>query len=275
MKLCFFVSCWGNEVDAVGAIDLAQRWDADGIEGPPPSHDHDREALDEAKRCGLSWIAEVVTGGGYVPAARLSPAQHLDDLRRGLEATLPHKPLFVNTLAGSDAWTLAEQVRFHETAMQLADELQVRVVFETHRSRPMFHPWIAHELLRELPGLRLTCDFSHWCCVCERLVMDEEPELLELIAKQAAHVHARMGCDQGPQVPDPRAPEFARAVEAHLRWWQRIVEVQRVLGASTFTFTPEFGPDGYLHCEPFTQRPMADLREVNQWMMQTLRDVMA
>jgi hypothetical protein len=30
--------------------------------------------------------------------------------------------------------------------------------------------------------------------------------------------------------------------------------------------TPEFGPDGYLHCLPFTATPVADLWEINRWM---------
>jgi hypothetical protein len=30
--------------------------------------------------------------------------------------------------------------------------------------------------------------------------------------------------------------------------------------------TPEFGPDGYLHLEPFTQEPVADLWELNRWI---------
>jgi hypothetical protein len=30
--------------------------------------------------------------------------------------------------------------------------------------------------------------------------------------------------------------------------------------------TPEFGPDGYLQCAPFTGKPVADLAEINLWM---------
>ena len=30
--------------------------------------------------------------------------------------------------------------------------------------------------------------------------------------------------------------------------------------------TPEFGPDGYLHCHPFTKEPVANLDEINAWM---------
>ena len=273
MKNLFFVSCWGNEVDASGALALVRAWRADGIEGQPPRCSASQEALHAARREGMPWIAEVVTGGGYVPRAHLQPAEHLEDLKRGLEDSLPYTPQFVNALAGSDSWTFREQVRFFESAIQLAAELGVSILFETHRTRPTFHPWRTRDLLQELPHMRLTCDFSHWCAVCERLVMDEEPELLDLFARHAGHVHARCGYDQGPQVPDPRAPEYEPAVSAHARWWRHIVDTQAGMGATKFTFTPEFGPDGYMQCEPGTQKPVADLREVNRWMMDHLRDV--
>ena len=35
--------------------------------------------------------------------------------------------------------------------------------------------------------------------------------------------------------------------------------------------TPEFGPDGYLHCLPFTAAPVADLRQINTWMAERQR----
>jgi hypothetical protein len=37
-------------------------------------------------------------------------------------------------------------------------------------------------------------------------------------------------------------------------------------GFDRITLTPEFGPDGYLHCQPFTGKPVADLWEINQWI---------
>ena len=42
----------------------------------------------------------------------------------------------------------------------------------------------------DLPDLQLTIDFSHWCCVCERLVLDELPDILELCAIHAKRIHA-------------------------------------------------------------------------------------
>jgi len=272
MKLNFFVSCWGNEVDVVGALALAKSRQADGIEGPVPLDEANQEAL---RHRGVPWIAEIATGGGYVPRPHLTPQQHLDDLRRSIEAAAPFKPIMINTLAGSDAWSFEEKVSFHSAALALEPENGVPIAFETHRSRPTFHPWVTRDLLTELPDLHLTCDFSHWCAVTERLVMDEETELLDLVASRARHIHARVGYDQGPQVPDPRAPEYADAVAAHVRWWQHILKTQAATGRTSFTFTPEFGPDGYLHSEPFTRKPAADLREVNHWMLRHLRDSMA
>ena len=263
MTLQLFVSCWGNEADVVTALRLARDWPADGIEGPSPNTQADQEAL--ASR-SISWIAEVVTGGGYVPAPRLSPAQHLDDLQRLMEASLPFSPVMFNVLAGGDAWSFADKVAFIASAIEMGRAHGVPLSFETHRSRPTFHPWATRDLLLELPEMRVTCDFSHWCAVCERLVMDEEPDLLDLLAERVLHVHARVGYDQGPQVPDPRAPEYHTALEAHLRWWRRLAE-----GKGMFTMTPEFGPDGYLQQEPFSRKPVADLREVNRWMAGELK----
>lgn len=271
MTLRYFVSCWGNEVDHIGALSLANAWGADGIEGPAPKDEANTEAL-RTRHC--PWIAEVVTGGNYVPKPHLNVAQHLDDLRRNIEQCLPFAPCLINALAGSDAWLFADKVRFFTLALELEDEFGVPISFEIHRSRPMFHPWVARDLLGALPDLKVTSDFSHWCAVTERLVMDEEPELLELIAGRTRHIHARVGYEQGPQAPDPRAPEYSAALAAHLRWWQSIVSKKSSLGHSELSLTPEFGPDGYLHCEPFTQRPCASLQDLNHWMMRHLKDVM-
>ena len=197
----------------------------------------------------------------------------IDDLRRSIETALPFKPIMINTLAGSDAWSFAGKVKFFADALPLEQEFGIPIAFETHRSRPTFHPWVTRDLLMELPDLHLTCDFSHWCAVTERLVMDEESELLDLVASRARHIHARVGYDQGPQVPDPRAPEYADTVAAHVSWWQHVLKAQAAMGRTSFTFTPEFGPDGYLQSEPFTRKPAADLRKVNHWMLTHLRDV--
>jgi sugar phosphate isomerase/epimerase len=91
-------------------------------------------------------------------------------------------------------------------------------------------------------------------------------------SKTDRQVHRKIlsdhGLDQGPQVPDPRAPEFAPALRAHEIWWSRLLRGMRQRKISCATMTPEFGPDGYLHLEPFTQHPVADLWELNKWIGQ-------
>ena len=119
-----------------------------------------------------------------------------------------------------------------------------------------------------MPQIRLTCDFSHWCVVCERLV-DTEMDVIAKAARHAHHVHGRIGYDQGPQVPHPAAPEYAPALASHQRWWELIWRSQLERGYTVSTMTPEFGPDGYLHQLPFTGMPVADLWEMNRWIGHT------
>src|SRR5262249_21443741 len=154
--------------------------------------------------------------------------------------------------------------------MSISDDLGIVASFETHRSRSFFNPWTTRDILRQLPTLKLTCDFSHWCVVCERLV-DTEPDIIALCAERAHHIHARVGYDQGAQVPHPAAPEYREALDAHERWWTQIWRSQARRGLTVSTLTPEFGPDGYLHRLPFTGAPVADLEQINTWMAERQR----
>ena len=70
------------------------------------------------------------------------------------------------------------------------------------------NPWNTQRILRRFPSLKLTCDYSHWVCVAERLLPDCG-EILQLSADHCWHLHARVGFEEGPQVPDPRAPEWS------------------------------------------------------------------
>jgi hypothetical protein len=266
MRLLLFRSLWTNGSDLDSALANCRSGAFDGVEGPVQ-----KGFADRLRNAGVPFIAEITTGGGYVPETRDLSA-HLDDLLRKAEAALEAAPLFLTVLAGCDAWPLAQSVEFFGRALKIADKLGVVASFETHRSRAMFTPWMTAELLRQLPGLLLTCDFSHWCCVCERLVLDEEPDLLALFASRTQHVHARIGYEQGPQVPHPAAPEYQPVLAAHQRWWEEIWHVKAEAGCDFVTMTPEFGPDGYLHTLPFTRTPVASLDKVNGWMAAQLRE---
>jgi hypothetical protein len=273
MKLKLFKQLWGHQGSISDAADQIAAAGFDGIEGPLPTEpEARRKSIDVLGERDLLYIAEISTTGYATPTPGSTVADHLDAFERILAASLDARPIFFSSMAGSDLWRFAESVEFLTKAHAIVERYGVRVGFETHRSRSLFHPVITRELLREVPPIELTLDFSHWCVVTERLVLDELPDVLALCAERVLHIQPRIGYDQGPQVPDPRAPEYQRAVEAHFRWWRALWEGQRRRGFETITMTPEFGPDGYLHLEPFTQKPVADIWELNCWTGGRLRE---
>jgi hypothetical protein len=107
--------------------------------------------------------------------------------------------------------------------------------------------------------------------VCERLIDDQLPAV-HLVAAHCLHVHARVGHAQGPQVNDPRAPEWATELAAHERWWDLCWAAQERRGLAESTLTPEFGPPTYQPTAPYTRAPLADLEGVCDWMTRRQRE---
>lgn len=263
MKLVRAVSCWANEATPLEALQLADAWGFEAVEGQLPA-----DFSQPAQYAGKSLIVEIATGcpaGIYVPSLRVTPAEHLEDFRRKLDAALPLSPIRITALAGADFWDFSTTCRFFTELLEITKSAGTQVCVETHRSRPTFHPLRTARLLAELPELTLTLDVSHWCVVCERAVA-AIPEWMGPIECRVGHIHARVGYDQGPQVPDPRSPLHRDDLASHLACWKRIAAMH-----DSFTVTPEFGPDGYLHIDPRTGARLADLRELNRWMGDTLK----
>ena len=275
MRLDTFKTLWGHIEGGGSYATAAEQAVAAGFVGIeatlPAEPAKQRELAAALSDHELAYIGEIYTGGWYVPDRHATPQQHLADIAAGLAAADVLAPRFVTAITGCDAWPLDTSLRFFEDALRLAESSGHALVFETHRSRILFNPWVALEVLRRLPRLRMTCDFSHWFVVCER-ALDDDLEALAPVIASAHHIHARIGYDQGPQVPHPAAPEYARWLAAHQRLWEAIWQSQRERGYIATTMTPEFGPDGYLHEQPFTREPVADLWEVNRWMAATERE---
>jgi hypothetical protein len=266
MNLKLFKTLWGHSGSYAAAADATIQAGFHGFEGPVPV-DVERKAefLDTLESRNLDFIAEISTTGFAVPDPGSSVLDHLDAFERILVRSMEAKPIFYSSMAGSDLWEFRDSVDFFTRAWEIAQKYGVRVGFETHRSRSLFHPIISKNLLAETPPIELTIDFSHWCNVCERLVLDELPDVLALCAKRVLHIQPRIGYDQGAQVPDPRAPMYQHFVEAHVRWWRALWKGQEKRRFQTVTMTPEFGPDGYQQVYPYTQKPVADLWELNVW----------
>jgi len=267
MQLQLFKTLWGFDGTSIDeAVQQLLAAGMQGIEGQAPqqaaAQTHWTSLFNDSS---LAYIAEITTAGSYVPERHASLQQHLDSLERQLNNSASLDPQLVTCLGGCDAWPEALSLEFFTRAIELADQYQLAISFETHRSRSLFNPWVTQRMVEQLPQIRLTVDFSHWCVVCERL-MDTELDVIHTIADNVQHIHARIGYEQGPQVPDPRAPEYKYALRAHQSWWEIIWQSQIKRQCDITSMTPEFGPDGYLHHAPFSQTPVADLWELNQWM---------
>lgn len=266
MQLRLYKTLWGHSGPLSDAAAHAARQGYDGLEGsadrPPEQLVLLAQALQQYR---LDYIQEIVTGGDYVPRRHASVAEHLADVERQLLQGKPLQPRFATIIGGCDAWTLEQNERFFNEALAAGERHGVALSFETHRSRSLFNPWATLLLLQRIPQLKLTCDLSHWVVVMERLP-DDDLEVIDAVVQRAHHIHARVGYPQGPQVPHPAAPEYAQALASHQRFWEMIWSSQAARGYTTSTMTPEFGPDGYLHTLPFSNEPVADLAQINDWM---------
>jgi sugar phosphate isomerase/epimerase len=260
MTITWICPLWGL-AGATLTDKLARIRDAgyDGVEmGVPPDAGERAELARQLPALGLSLVAQQWTTG---PDAESHARSFEEQYRRALDLG----PLFVNSHTGRDTWPLADNLVVYDAARRLQAREGVRIVHEIHRGRPTFSAPSTLALLDALPDLRLTADFSHWCCVHESL-LEDLAAAVETASARVDHVHARVGHAESPQVPDPRVPQWAPELAAHLGWWQAIVERHKRAGAATLTICPEFGPPNYMTILPGTGEPIADQWTLNLWM---------
>jgi hypothetical protein len=211
----------------------------------------------------------------YFTLIRTEGPDHLISFKRRLEQAARLDPALVTASSGMDYMSRDEALRFLEGALEFASRFDFPVAHETHRSTVLFTPWQTAGLLAELPELTITADFSHWCCVTERMLADQAENLLAA-CERAVHIHGRVGFPGGPQVGDPRAPENLGYLLEHERWWGQIVRARSIAGHTAVSFDPEFGPPPtYMPAVPFTRQPVADLWEVCAWMAERFRTLVS
>jgi sugar phosphate isomerase/epimerase len=179
------------------------------------------------------------------------------------------KPLYINCHSGKDYFSFEENKSFIDHTSRLSKETGILILHETHRSRMLYAAPVGRQYMLSNPDLKITLDVSHWCNVSESLLEDQQ-DTMKLAIERTGHIHARIGHAEGPQVNDPRAPEWEAAVKAHLSWWDAIIERKRNAGES-ITILTEFGPPDYMPVTPYTRQPLADQWAINVHMMELLR----
>jgi sugar phosphate isomerase/epimerase len=188
-----------------------------------------------------------------------------------LELSAEGNPLLINSHTGKDYFSFEQNLELIDLASAFSAEKGIVVAHETHRGRIGYGPSTLMDFFRARPDFFITADLSHWVCVTESFLENFGAPLDAAIAR-TQHIHARIGFEEGPQVPDPRAPEWKYAVDHFLVWWDRMAEVRWKAKAPLLTFTTEFGPPPYLPTIPFTNQPVADQFTINCFMKDLLRD---
>ncbi|OPA75188.1 xylose isomerase [Paenibacillus selenitireducens] len=260
MELTCFHAFWGMNGTLRDKFERAAQHGYDGIEAPLPTPDEENEFIELKEELGLAYIPQIFTNG-----------DHEESFLQQVEQAIKYHPVLINSHSGKDYWNEDMQDQFFAHAIQVEKTYGTPIGHETHRGRTMFSPWSTARLLRKFPDLRVTADFSHFTCVCESLLHDQEEDMA-LVMDRTIHLHARIGFEEGPQVAHPAAPEYAMALERFEHWWDTVFKARQDEGCRILTMTPEFGPPGYMPTVPFTHQPLADLFEVNHWMANRVKD---
>lgn len=198
--------------------------------------------------------------------------EHLDFFKKVTTAAAKNtvqRPLYINCHSGRDHFSVEQNSAFVEHTIRLSSDTGVTICHETHRSRIMFAAHVTRQYLEKFPALKLTFDVSHWCNVHESM-LEDQADTVQLALQRTEHVHARIGHPEGPQVNDPRAPEWEKVVSQHFEWWDKVAERKREKG-ETMTVLTEFGPPDYMPTLPYTRQAVADQWAINVYMMQVLR----
>ncbi len=266
MQVAFFCPLWGSS-DLRWEVFAAKVKEAgyDGVEMSLPLDEREQELiLGLLEEYDLKWIAQ------HYETNDPEPAAHLKNYERYLYNLASAEPMFINAQSGKDFFSFAENKAILERSAAIAKETGVRIIHETHRGRFSFSTTATLAFLEALPDLRLTADFSHWCNVAESFLQDQ-PVAMRAAVARTDHIHARIGFPQGPQVNDPRAPEWQEAMDHHLAWWDAVVREHRRRKSDSLTITPEFGPAPYMPVMPYSREPLSNQWEVNLYMKDLLR----
>ena len=190
-----------------------------------------------------------------------------------LTEVINRRPILINCHPGRDFWDFDRGCDFFAKIFKIASSVDVEVLYETHRTRLLYAPWTTKKYLEEFPDMNLTGDFSHFTTVSEgNMCGDGYKELMDFIIPRTFHLHARVGYQNGPQVPDPRIGMGLQWTERFEEWWDRVIQSCSDQGRKFITINPEFGPPEYQPFHPSSGKPLADIWDICLWMTNRFKE---
>lgn len=269
----FFYPRWGAEhVDWVTFLDMVKENGFSGIEWFPFG---DLDTVDYEsvfkllKDRGLKYSIVMTV---------LGESSAFDDYIRALQDQLYRlcnlgslKPLFISAQIGREYYNIDQICRCLEVCQLVEKDTGVSIYQETHRNKWSYGIHRIPSILDIFPDLRFTLDISHWYCVSESFLEDQQ-NLLDRILSHTFHIHSRVGHTQGSQIHDVTAPSSLSIVQIHLDVWNRYIAYKKEKGFSNLTFTTEFGPPPYLISSGDKDRDYKEQWRQNLWIKKFLEN---
>lgn len=253
-KVEVYKTLWGLS----GTMEDKLRWVRDqGYEGFEDWVQPHFTLKPEIEKFGLKYMA-MVTG------------DEVEAFKRGLGEAYDNGAVGATIHAGRPWMTYEQGLDHLGKLVEATKQVPFSVNFETHRGRLLYEPMSTTRYLKDLPDLYLCADLSHWTVVTESM-LGGFSEQMNVVLGRTRHIHARIGFEEGPQVPDPRKKNWEGYTPKFEQWWDAIHENNKKSGRVT-TFDPEFGPPHYQWTNPQTGAPLADIEDVALWMTKRLRD---
>jgi len=263
----YYCPRWGSEnVQWNKFCENVKRAGFDGVEAPVPEDPKEQILISATlKEYNLKWI------GQYYQSFEKDFELHKANYTEHLYRLCSVQPIKINAQTGKDYFSFKQNAELFAIAEAISKETGIAISHETHRNKALFAAHTSQQFLLQLPAINITADFSHWCNVAESL-LDDQQDAVDLACRRAAHIHARVGHAQSAQVIDPRLPLYKNELEAHLKWWDKIIAAHINKKKAVLTITTEFGPAPYMVHLPFTNMPLADQWNINVFMMQLLKE---
>jgi sugar phosphate isomerase/epimerase len=264
-ELLFFQTNWGFEGSWEAFFLKTKSSGYDGVEVWLPKNARvQQEVSKELKKHQLKVI--YLCGTNKSLSFKESLLAYENDLKRAIV----QKPYAINSHTGSDFFSFEQNMKFLKLANDLSNKYNIPIHHETHRGRFSYALPETKRYLNSDSAFRLTLDISHWMVVHESLLAQQQ-QLLDEVMERTDHIHARVGFEEGPQVNNPQAPEWDKALNRHLSIWESIILSHWKTG-KPMTITTEFGPPNYLPTAPFTQKPLSNQWEANVFIMKAIKE---
>jgi Xylose isomerase-like TIM barrel len=266
MQIHYFCPRWGSEsIPWSQFIENIKNAGFDGIElGIPDTNVEREEVLGMIQEAGLSIIAQ------HWETADSDFANHKAQYTDHLHRIASTKPYLLNSHTGKDYFTLDQNIELIQIAENIAKEYGISITHETHRGRHSFAAHVMPHYINAIPNIRITLDVSHWICVAESLLQDQQAAITQCVP-HIHHIHARIGHTQGPQIDDLSNEKWQLTIARHFEIWDTIMDYQRSQDMMSFAITTEFGPPPYLSSHPKDTTAQAYQFDLNCEMLQLLK----